>query len=84
MYHLPENFGYEHRRLVISDECINNILQQKNVYEETNNVTEAHEDLQYYFWYVVNCEKTTFSTDHVGRSNYDFQTGHKKGFNMNK
>ena len=60
MYYLPENFGYEHRGLVIDDEHINNILQRKNIYEETNNVTEAHEDLQDYFWHVVNCEKLPF------------------------
>ena len=53
MYHLAENFGYEHRGLVIGHEHINNILQQKNIYEEANNVTEAHE--------CVNCEKLPFS-----------------------
>ena len=60
MYYLPENFGYEHWGLVISDEHINNILQQKNIYEGANNVAEAHEDLQDYFWHVVNCEKLPF------------------------
>ena len=60
MYYLPENFEYEHRGLVISDEYINNILQQKNIFEDANNVTEAHEDLQDYFWHVVDCEKLPF------------------------
>ena len=45
MYYLPKNFGYEHHGLVVSDKHINNILQQKNIYEEANNVTEVHEDL---------------------------------------
>ena len=60
MYYLPENFGFEHRELVIGDEHINNILQQKNIYEDANNVTETHEDLQDYFLHVVNCEKLPF------------------------
>ena len=60
MYYLPENFGYEHRGLVIDDKHINDILQQKNIYEEANNITEAHEDLQDYFWHVGNCEKLPF------------------------
>ena len=60
MYHLLENFGYEHRGLVISDEYINNILQQKDIHEETNHVIEAHEDLQDYSWHVINCEKLPF------------------------
>ena len=54
---LPENFGYEHWGLTVSDEHINNILLQKNIYEEVNNVTEANDDLQGCFWHVVNCEK---------------------------
>ena len=37
MYYLPENFGYEQRGLFISDEHVNNILRQKNFYEEANN-----------------------------------------------
>ena len=57
MYYLSEKFGYEHRGLVISDEHIYNILRQKNIYEEVNNVIEAHED---YFWHVVNSEKLSF------------------------
>ena len=81
MYYLSEKFGYEHRGLVISDEHIYNIIRQKNIYEEVNNVIEAHED---YFWHVVNCEQLIFSTNHMGRSNYDFQTDHRKGFSMNK
>ena len=60
MYYLPENFRYEPRRLVLNDKHVNNIFQQKNIYEEANNVTEPHGDLQDYFWHVVNCEKPPF------------------------
>ena len=31
MYYLPENFGYEHRGLVVSNKHVNSILQQKNM-----------------------------------------------------
>ena len=31
MYYLPENFGYEHRGLVVSNKHVNNILQQKKI-----------------------------------------------------
>ena len=50
-YYLPGNFGYEHRRLVVSNKHINNIIQQKKC-EEENNVTERHGDLQDSFWHV--------------------------------
>lgn len=60
MYYLPEKFGYEHQGLVLVAEQIDQILQQKDIYEEANDAVNVDQNLKAYFRYVVHREKLPY------------------------
>jgi len=74
MYYMPENFDYEHQGSLLVSEDLDDVLQQKNIYDEAEGAILINMDCQRYFQYVVSCENLPYPPDTWEEAKLVFQS----------